>query len=227
MMDGLFRRRRLPHWDVEDGIYFVTACLADSLPSQGFEKLRRYRKELDSRRKPTTINELDWETRKHKLLFARFDQMLDTEAMVQFLDDPRAAEEVRKSLYFFAGKRYDLIAYVVMPSHFHWVFKPRPGGSCKEKKGLSPREKIMHSIKSYTGNRCNELLQRSGPFWQDESHDHVIRDEEEMLRIIEYVENNPVKAGLVSQPEEWTWSSCSDRKNFGLRPDEPLMLPEI
>jgi hypothetical protein len=46
MLDGLFRRRRLPHWDVDDGTYFVTACLHGSIPAQGLVELYRYREEL-------------------------------------------------------------------------------------------------------------------------------------------------------------------------------------
>ena len=74
-----------------------------------------------------------------------------------------------------------------------------------------PLAEIMHSLKSYTANRCNRILGRTGPFWQDESYDHWVRDEDELVRVIEYVENNPVKAGLVTDPAEFVFSSAYDR----------------
>jgi hypothetical protein len=50
--------------------------------------------------------------------------------------------------------------------------------------------------------------QRTGqPFWQDESYDHLVRHREEFERIRNYIENNPVVAGLVQAPEQYLWSS--------------------
>ena len=62
----------------------------------------------------------------------------------------------------------------------------------------SPRERVMHTLKTHTALECNWLLSLRGTFWQDESYDHCVRDEEELYRIINYVEQNPVKAGLVT-----------------------------
>ena len=80
----------------------------------------------------------------------------------------------------------------------------------------------MHSISSYTANECNKLLGRSGAFWEDESYDHCPRDGTEVVRIVEYLEMNPVKAGLVSKPEDWPFSSAADRKRLRLKPGAPL-----
>ena len=56
----------------------------------------------------------------------------------------------------------------------------------------------MQSLKRHTARQSNLILSREGPFWQDESYDHVVRDGPEFLRTIEYILENPVKAGLVS-----------------------------
>ncbi|MCI0376721.1 MAG: hypothetical protein L0215_03870, partial [Gemmataceae bacterium] len=61
----------------------------------------------------------------HKLMFARFDEEIDLRPAVRHLEIAELATVVRDGLYHFAGERYDLLAYVVMPSHFHWVFHPR------------------------------------------------------------------------------------------------------
>jgi putative DNA methylase len=75
----------------------------------------------------------------------------------------------------------------------------------------SPLSVIMHSLKSYTAHRANELLGRSGQFWQHESYDHWVRDEDELERIVCYIVGNPVVAGLVKHPHEWYYSSAHDR----------------
>ena len=213
--EGLFRRRRLPHWDVADATYFVTACLAGSVPAQGLRDLDNYRRQLDSRPIPRGLDNDEWELRKHKLLFARFDDLIDRHAAVTHLKNPHAARIVRDSLYHFAPQRYDLLAYVVMPSHLHWVFTPRPewcDAIANTPDPRTPRERIMHSIKSYTGVKCNRLLRLDGAFWQDESYDHWVRNDDELQRIIQYVELNPVKADLVAEAHHWQFSSAYDRQ---------------
>jgi putative transposase len=45
------------------------------------------------------------------------------------------------------------------------------------------------------------LLERQGTLWQREYYDHVIRDQAELARAVEYIHNNPVKAGL----HDWRW----------------------
>jgi REP element-mobilizing transposase RayT len=64
----------------------------------------------------------------------------------------------------------------------------------------------MQSLKRHTARQANIVLGRQGAFWQDESYDHVIRDNTEFLRISHYVLENPVKTGLVSNWDEWPWS---------------------
>ncbi len=72
----------------------------------------------------------------------------------------------------------------------------------------SDLHKIMQSLKRPTARQANLLLGREGAFWQDESYDHVIRDNDEYIRIINYVLENPVKAGLASKWDEWQWNYC-------------------
>lgn len=228
-LEGIFRRRRLPHWDVADATFFVTACLAESIPTKGLLDLRKYREDLSTKTRPADLSESEWESHKHKLVFARFDDWLDFRLAARYLNNSEVAECVRNCLYHFAGKRYDLIAFVVMPNHFHWVFRPRPewcDSIADPNDRRTPRERIMHSVKSYTASKCNHILQRRGIFWQDESYDHCVRDDDELERIVTYVENNPVKAQLVSRPELWLFSSAYDRLQGNVPVGEPLMCPK-
>ena len=223
---SLFRRRRLPHWDVPGATYFVTSCLAGSLPAKGLLELEQYRDSLEEKPCPGDMDEEEWEIHKHKLLFGRFDRWLDHEPAVRYLEEPRLAAEVRDSIYYFADKRYDVYAYVIMPSHFHWVFRPKDDWVetlNPEQTKRGPREIIMHSIKLYTARECNRILGRKGQFWQDESYDHCVRDDEEFGRIIEYVEMNPVRANHVASPEEWSFSSAKDRRDWNIAYGVPIV----
>ena len=64
---------------------------------------------------------------------------------------------------------------------------------------------VVHSWKSFTGKKANDLLGCQGAFWQREYYDHLIRNENEFQRAIQYVADNPVKAGLKNWPWVWVW----------------------
>ncbi len=221
--NAIIRRRKLPHIDVDGKPYFITGCLAGSIPAAGLKRIYRFRKELDSRPTPANMPAQQWATTKNKLVFKLVDELLDGNCPVTHLSDPRLAKIVANALLHFASQRYKLFAFVVMPSHHHWLFLPDDAWS--EKLAISernkancrtPREAISHSIQSYTSTMCNRIQQKSGTFWQDETYDHLVRDDEELLRIIHYIEMNPVKAGLINKPELWPFSSSAIRARLGI-----------
>jgi type I restriction enzyme R subunit/putative DNA methylase len=118
------------------------------------------------------------------------------------LQRPEIAKLVVEGLHYgVVMGRYDLGAFVVMANHVHALLLPRVDPSV-----------IMKSLKGFTARRANRLLGYTGqPFWQAESYDHWVRDEVEYGRIVQYIENNPVKAGLVERAEEFPWSSAGER----------------
>jgi adenine-specific DNA methylase/REP element-mobilizing transposase RayT len=111
-------------------------------------------------------------------------------------------EEVLSAVRHWDGKRIDLDAAVVMPDHVHAIFRILDGSRLGE---------ILHSIKSFSAKQANWMLGRTGPFWQDESFDHVVRDEAEWQQKIEYVLQNPVKKGLAGRPEEYRFLYWKER----------------
>ncbi len=228
-MNGVFRRRHLPHWDVEGHPFFITACLDGSISAAGLSRIRHYREQLEARPKPSEMSADEWEHHRHKLLFACVDEMLDGESSVTHLADPRQAEIVHNAFLHFADERYKLLAFVVMPSHHHWLFLPDEAWALEAVKRphsdgcqRTPREIISHSVQSYTATMCNRVRGTTGSYWQTETFDHWARDEAEMLRIIDYIEQNPVKAELVERPEDWLWSSARLRNLIGVARGEPL-----
>ena len=105
------------------------------------------------------------------------------------------------SIKFHADKKYKLYSCVIMDSHVHSVLQP-----VEESEGVFYSiAQIMHSIKSYSANRIQRLLNKRGKIWQDESYDRIVRDDEEYLDQMDYVIYNPLKAGLVEKPEDYRW----------------------
>jgi len=77
---------------------------------------------------------------------------------------------------------------------------------------LTPKievRRLMNGLKGATARAANAILNRTGKrFWQDESFDHWVRNEAQFVRMKNYIERNPVAAGLVARPEDWPWSSA-------------------
>ena len=96
----------------------------------------------------------------------------------------------------FDGERYRLITWCVMPNHVHVIVRLFRG---------SELARVVHSWKSYTANVANRLLARSGEFWAREYYDRCLRDEQELLRTVRYVLENPAKAALV----DWPYVGCA------------------
>ena len=99
------------------------------------------------------------------------------------------------------GKRARLHAVVIMSDHVHLLLMPlrNPDG------WPYPLVDILQCLKSATAHRINKLLSRSGPVWQDESFDHVLRSDESLKEKCEYIRQNPVRRGLVEKPEDYRW----------------------
>jgi REP-associated tyrosine transposase len=135
--------------------------------------------------------------------FVAMDRLLDqaTSGPV-YLGQPEIAQLVIDALRDGEVRfhRYDLHAFVVMPNHVHLLVTPH----VKAMQWLGP-------LKGFTAHEANRVLSRHAPFWQDESYDRLVRDSEEFRRTLRYIENNPVKAGLVQSPELFPWSSASRR----------------
>lgn len=94
--------------------------------------------------------------------------------------------------------QYLLHAYVVMPNDVHLLITPAVS-----------LPKLTRSLKGITAKRANLLLGLTGhSFWQEESYDHWVRGEREFAKIRNYVEENPVRAGLVSKAIDHPWSSA-------------------
>ena len=134
----------------------------------------------------------------------RIQNFLDNGYGACFLKDDRLAEIVENALLHFDGERYALHAWCVMPNHVHILFTPEAGFKMSQ---------IVSSWKSFTANKCNQALNRTGKLWEREPFDRHIRNEQHYRNAIAYIENNPVKAGLCEKPVDWRWSSARRRSH--------------
>jgi REP element-mobilizing transposase RayT len=97
--------------------------------------------------------------------------------------------------------RIHLHAVVVMPDHVHLLLRP-----LREENGWPfPLLDILQCFKGATAHRINKLFGTTGPVWEEESFDHVLRSDESLEEKCEYIKQNPVVAGLVRRPEEYRW----------------------
>lgn len=206
-------RGYLPHVESPRMIQHVTFRLADSLPRAVVEQMVAALKEIPPmKRKPERVR--------------RVQAYLDAGYGSCILRDPAAGELVQKALLHFHGERYDLHAWCVMPNHVHVLFQVREGWTMS---------RCVWSWKSFTGRLINQL--RSGesrlarlcpailpggarqaearlteagpqPVWHREYFDRYVRDDTHYVNAVNYIHQNPVKAGLITNAEEWPWSSA-------------------
>jgi REP element-mobilizing transposase RayT len=132
-----------------------------------------------------------------------------------WLKIPEIASVIQEALISKYSSMYKLWSYCVMSNHCHALLKPKKANDLHTANPI-PFEVITQRVKGYTAREANKILGRTGmTFWQDESFDHWVRNAQEFDRIVSYIENSPVKAGLVSVAEEWEFSSASERVRRG------------
>jgi valyl-tRNA synthetase len=123
---------------------------------------------------------------------------------------PEERRLVADACTHFQGERADVILATVMPDHVHIVLRPLE----KSPGQWHTLGELMHSIKSFTAHQINKRRGASGPVWQDEHHDRIIRPDE-WSDTLTYVWENPVKAGLAERAEDYPFTVGSLREVGG------------
>ncbi len=182
---SLKTRNRLPHWQQDEGTYFTTFRLADSLPSELLEDWR------DERRAWLIQNPKPWhgtqELEYHRRFSSAIEHHLDDSHGACLFRDPANAGILADSISYFDADRYLLHAWVIMPNHAHLLFSVAPAGVLA---------KIIASWKRFSANQIQPRIGGTGGIWQKDYFDRLIRNEEHFQNVIRYIRNNPVKAKL-------------------------------
>ncbi len=186
---------KLPHWEQEGATQFITFRTADSIPRSVMDLWRAERdawliaRKIDPRAPGwgLAFARLSCDTRRafHREFTAKLERHLDDLHGACLLAWPGIAEIVADSLRHFDGFRYHLGDFVVMPNHVHLI-------ACTTR-GFSMRAQCQ-SWKHFTARRINQNLGRTGQFWQTESFDHLIRDNEHFARFKRYIHKNAEEA---------------------------------
>ncbi len=183
----------LPHWFKQGATYAVTFRLADSIPpsilneySEEKRRLEEILRKAEEDGEETTAR--DARLKIEGLYSARMEEALEKGYGECHMKRSEIAAIVRNAILRFEGERFELAAWCVMPNHVHLLIKPI---------GEYSLSNILQGMKSFSAKEANKLLGKEGAFWQKETYDHIIRDDEEFSRQKRYVLDNPAKAGLM------------------------------
>ena len=190
-----FDKRQMPIWHCRGKfphreyklLQFISYRLYDSVPQKVIEAWKEELKVTEM----TMSNDPRVE-----ILRKRIDKYEDAGYGQCFLQDPRIASMIQENLFHFNGVRYNVLNWCIMPNHVHVLSEVKEGWTLST---------IMHGWRSYTAHQANKILGRTGDFWMDEYFDRYIRDEKHLETVINYIDNNPVKAGLVDEAHKWPW----------------------
>jgi putative transposase len=183
--DIRFTANRLPHWQQQGAIYFVTFRLADAVP-------HNLRTQWESEREAwLRVHPQPWnaevEREYHERFSGTIERWLDAGHGTCFLRRRDCAQIVAETLRYFDGERLAMISFVVMPNHVHAVFVQNTDWLL---------EKLLRSWKSFTSRRINSVLERHGSLWQRDYFDRLVRDEKHFANCVRYIRRNPERARL-------------------------------
>jgi REP element-mobilizing transposase RayT len=200
--------RNLPHlFDIDKPI-FITYRLKFTLPKAISEELNQRKTQWFAELQ--NLDDIEKEQRmlgKDAVFFGWFDELIASSAEVpQILHRPDLAEIIVKSFISYDHKHYELLAYCIMLNHVHVLILPsrQPEGE------IYPPSHITYTWKRYTANQINAALNRKGSLWQQESYDHLVMDEPKLNRVLDYIVQNPIMAGLTDRWDKWQYTWIRD-----------------
>jgi putative transposase len=205
-MKDVYYHRNLSHYHIEGCPLFITFRLFGSLLIEVLTQLKAQRESELKALKNQVLAERHEVEKKH---FERYDDWLDRcEFGPRWLEDCSLAQIVAKEIHNLSDDRYRLMTYCIMPNHVHLLIESLVHEQAKHQ-GKSVNYPVTDSLRLLQGRSardCNLELKRTGSFWQHESYDHVVRDQQELQRTIQYILNNPLKAGLVKEWKDWKFT---------------------
>jgi REP element-mobilizing transposase RayT len=110
-----------------------------------------------------------------------------------------------------------LVAYCLMPNHFHLLLGETVDGAIA---------RFIHALQTSYSKALNKSMGKTGHLFQDTYKKIPIYTKPQLLQLSRYIHLNPVRAGLIENPEEWEYSSYKDY--IGIRngniPKQDLIL---
>ena len=182
-----FTRNRLPHWQQNGAVYFVTFRFADALPKNLINQWQEDRNAWLKWHPIPWTAEVDQEY--HRRFTGKVEKWLDAGHGSCVLRRPACAQEIAIALQHFDGARLNIISFVVMPNHVHALFAQVDEW---------PLEKVVHSWKRHSAVRINRLIGSDSLLWQRDYFDRLIRNEKHFAKCVRYIRSNPENARVPS-----------------------------
>ena len=192
-----FWRGRLPHWEVVDGVYFITIHIAGAIPGAAAARIQAIR------RNSTKQQCSSWQRIPWIKIHDEMERWGELKSSVGALTNPQIAEFIMHSIEFRKiNGIWTVHEFVIRPTHIHFVI-----GEISE--GI---QKSLESFKMRIGRFALRLLgSKTRRFWQREWFDHWIRSPEEFKGICNYIRQNPTRARLVTNWQDWPYGSWSHK----------------
>ena len=127
----------------------------------------------------------------------------------------KARTIVLNSLRHFHKQRYELFAACVMPDHVHLLVQPWPKkNDDNENVVFWSLTELMHSIKSFSAHKINEVENKTGAVWEKERFDRYIRSDRDLLEKFHYILRNPWDSGVAKRDQDypWVWTQDDERR---------------
>ena len=215
-----YYRRHLPHIMPIGATFFMTWRLFGSIPAHVMKQIDDEHKQdlaqLDKDKISLKLTQDDFNARKYMLErqhYLRFDDELDAakEDSPHHLRDPKIAKIVENSMRAYDKKWYDLLAFCIMSNHVHALLDfsiqlPKDNFAPFDDTQYVQLHTVMKHIKGTSAANINHECRRTGRFWQPESYDRYIRNGKHLFQATEYIRNNPVKAGICKNWEEFPFT---------------------
>jgi REP element-mobilizing transposase RayT len=184
-------RNRLPHWEIENGTYFITVRCVGSLPSFVQKRIA----ELQASLTEIDPQDTDFITLQRKIFLAA-EKYLDRGQGFAPFKNAQCCETLVEHLENLE-QGWRISDWVIMPNHIHFLAANDGSGT--------PLNKMMQRFKGRSAVRINRMLGRQGAFWQRDWFDRWMRSESERMKTRQYISENPVKAKLARKPEAYPW----------------------
>lgn len=213
--EGFYKRKKLPHFNRAGAFQLITYRLADALPKNALAEAREKLNNLCQQKTLTNVQH-------YEKVF--IEEQLDRGHGSCLLRYAPIAKILIENFNFFDHRKYELIAYTVMPSHVHILIQENADFELAD---------VVYSWKSYTSKQilnyleslyynlvndseqtklrelCQPLLE-TRKIWQEDFWDRCIRNEKHFDRAYQYILYNPVKSGLAKQWDEYPYTFTTD-----------------
>jgi len=185
-------RSRLPHWEVDAHWHFVTIRCHGSLPEAVKQQVLEIHTNLQSiEPNCEAFQQLQ------RQYFLTVEKYLDTGRGFAPFMNPETCQQCLQAIHAMETEGWKTGAAVVMPNHIHLLIHAEPPAS-------TLRE-VLIRFKGRSAKWANQTLGRSGKFWQQDWFDRWMRHEAEVAKVVNYIRENPVKAKLCQNWEEYPY----------------------